>query len=165
MPWAFDLGFQTKLAAIDGVYDHVVDSLRAASGDPSVGDNTVLEEALPEEGHLEAYLTEIEGDLKTSLSDGQLKAIFDGRWRVRDLVRALSSQVKVAASDHERRMAHQRYMANRGMIQSRAKAYRMTHMNQLRRKSRVYRKKVKRKIIRPKKRIGSSAGGYSFIVR
>lgn len=166
MPWAFDLGFQTKLAAIDGVYDHIVDSLREASGDPSVGDSTVLEDALPGDGHLEAYLTEVESDLKTHLSDEQLKAIFAGHWRVRDLVRALSSQVKVAASnDQSRRMAHQRYMSNKGMHQSRAKAYRMTHMSQLRRKSRAYRKKIKRNIIRPKKRVGSSAGGYSFIVR
>jgi hypothetical protein len=65
------------------------------------------------------------------------------------------------ASGEER----QRYMQRRAMVLQKKRMYRLKNAQKLKRKSRLYRKKVKRKAHRPKKRVGSLSGGYTFLMR
>lgn len=89
-----------------------------------------------------------------------------------DMVRALRRYQKTTASKtaavdqaQAKQRRHQAYIQNKPMIMARSKAYRMAHLHQLRRKSKSYRRKVKRKIVRPKKRIGTASSGYTLIPR
>lgn len=151
--------------AIDGVLDTVMGELRAAAGDTITAD-VVLDDALPDGKTLEAVVTSCEHDCGVVLTDAELARLFAGG-TARDLARMLSSHAlkKTAefADPQARQRRHQQYLMRRPQLLAKSKAYRMAHMNQIRRRSRAYRRKVKRKIVRPKKRVGTAAGGYSFI--
>ena len=60
---------------------------------------------------------------------------------------------------------HRSYMMHRERHKARARAYRMANAVQLRKRAKAYRRKVDRGMIRPRKRIGSAAGGYQFVMR
>lgn len=156
--------------ASDQIADEIVDALALATGDQGVSMDTVLEDVLPDEGDLEVWLQEQEQRFNVKLTDPELMGCFTS-WTAKQLAAAVTkhamARVKTAAANEQqaRQKAHQRYVANRGMHVQRARAYRMLHMHAIRRKSKAYRRKVKRKMHRPQKRVGTAAGGYSFIPR
>jgi hypothetical protein len=162
---SFELGVRdalAKVAALDSTVHEVVDvALKAhlpKGKAPSLDDE--LETLLPEDGDLEAAVTAIEDNFDIHLSNDEIFALFaDGT--VGDLekmiVRQLTGMKKKAS------YSHSNYMRNRAQHQQRSRQYRMRNMHQIRRKSRIYRKQVQRGARRKRKRMGSAAGGFSFI--
>jgi hypothetical protein len=65
----------------------------------------------------------------------------------------------------ERQKTHKRYMANRFSHIQQSRLYRSTHRAQIARKKTKYHRMVAMKVKRPRKRIGSAGGGYSFMAR
>lgn len=160
-------------SASDQIVDELILSLSEATSDESTNRHTVLEDALPQDEALEPWLAEQESRYRVKLSDQDLGRCFSS-WSVYDLARAITrllmsrsatEKTAVMTEQQQRQRAHQRYMAMRGLHLQRSKAYRIIHMQTIRRKQKAYRRKVKRKQIRPQQRIGSAAGGYTFIPR
>lgn len=168
----FAVGLQKAAAAahaIDGIKDAVLSDLREISGDATVTAATRLDELLPKGKALEALITEQERVFGVDLSDAVLARLFTSG-TAEDLARALStaalSKTASFGADAQRKQrAHQRYLQNRSHHLAASKVYRMQHMSKIRRQARAYRRKVKRKIHRPKKRVGSVGGGFSLIHR
>lgn len=167
------LGFAaglTKAAAqaraLDGVRDQVLADARELSGDATLTSEHELEDALPEDGALELLVANQEQNFGVKIADDVIARLF-AQGTLGDLARELSrlATQKVASDAQARQRAHQRYLMSRPQALASAKAYRMAHMQQIRRKSRAYRKKVKRGIHRPKKRVGTAASGFMFIPR
>ncbi len=162
---------RTGTVVVDGIRDQVLADLREISGDATVTAQSRLDDVLPKGTMLEALIASQEHNFNVHLSDAVLARLF-ASGTAEDLARALSAAsmaavpVKTAsASPQQRQHAHQRYLQRRPMMLAASKAYRMQHMSQIRRRARSYRRSVKRKIHRPKKRIGTAGGGFSFIPR
>jgi len=152
--------------ASDLVLDEIIDDLAAVSGDVGVSSTSVLDDVLPDDMVLEKFVHAQEQKYGTQLSDRELVGAFS-TWTVRALAACLTGHLmaKVASDQGARQKAHQRYMAMRGLHLQRSKSYRLMHMHQIRRKAKAYRRKVKRKIVRPQRRVGTAAGGFSFVAR
>jgi len=150
----------TKVAVTADIEELVYGVLRQYG---ARGPDDELDDLVPAKGALEAVIADMEAMLDVNLSDKVLFDLFvDGT--VNDLVRALSSAVltkTAAVSNYDR----QAYMRNRHKHIMRSRMYRMRNMVVIRRKARAYRRKVKRRIIRPRKRMGTAAGGYTFVTR
>lgn len=153
----------TKTAALDGTVHELVSTAlgtRLPEGQaPAQSDE--LDELLPDEGSLETLVAGLEDNLDVSLDDGVVFDLFaDGT--VGDLESALVSGLveKTAASD-----SHAYYMRNRNKRRQQARAYRMRNMHKLRRRAKIYRRQVSRGARRKRQRVGTAAGGYSFVAR
>jgi hypothetical protein len=170
---AFAAGMAKAAAAafmtpIDDVKDTVLSRARALIGDGAREDMN-----LDRLGEREVqFVSDCEDVFGVKLSDSQLSNLFShGTFDA--LAAALTSCIlhcktagTASKSDAQaRQRRHQMYMMQRSQHLTRSKIYRMQHMQQIRRKSRAYRVKVKRKIVRPKKRVGTASGGYSFVQR
>lgn len=167
---AFGLGAADrlmKLASLDATVHNVVSTaIRAhlpAGQDPGLDEE--LEELLPDDGDLEATVATLEENFDVTLPSDTVFDLFSGG-TVSDLEGALVSQLtaktpsKTAAFD-----SHAYYMRHRARRQQQSRQYRMRNLHQIRRKSKIYRAKVKRRQVRPRRRVGSSGGGYTFIPR
>lgn len=155
----FEIG--AKYAALDTtVHEVVTSALRAhlpAGVDP--GNEDELEELLPEDGDLEAVFKALEDNFDVELDNETVFRLF-AEGTVKDLKKAI-----VDALSMKKTADHAYYMQHRAQIQQRNRQYRMRNMHQIRRKARIYRKKVMRRQIRPRRRVGSRGGGYTFIPR
>lgn len=124
----------------------------------SPGDD--LDMLMPKDGQLEELLLFLEDKFDVALGDKVMYRLFaDGT--VDDLVDAVVAALPAKSAAY----SHQRYMIKREHHKQRSRAYRMKNAVQLRRRARVYRSKVSRRLIRPRKRTGSAAGGYQFMMR
>lgn len=155
-----DLGVRdalTKVAVVADVEELVYGALaQYGARDPQ----DELEDLLPGRGALEAVVADLETMLGVHLADETLFTLFvDGT--VDDLVRALTSALLTKTAAYDR----QAYIQKRQFHINRSRMYRLQNMTVIRRKARAYRRKVKRRIIRPRKRMGTAAGGYTFVPR
>lgn len=174
MASASELGWRAGLEkaaaaarALDGVRDQVLADAREIAADATLTSEHELEDALPEDGALELLVANQEQNFGVKLDDAVIARLF-AHGTLGDLAREISrlATQKVASSDPQaRQRAHQRYLVKRPQMLAASKAYRMAHMQMIRRKSRAYRRKVKRGIHRPKKRVGTAASGFMFIPR
>lgn len=168
--FGFHAGVVKAAMAIDGILDAVLADVREMTGDATVTAETVLDDVLPRRGDLERLVLNHEQNYGVQLDDGELERIFTGG-SVSSLARAISRRVvaeKTASSAMDpqaRQRAHARYLTQRPQRLAAAKAWRMAHLQQVRRRAKRYRMRVKRRIHRPKKRVGTAASGYMFIPR
>lgn len=118
-----------------------------------------LETLFKEDGKIESVIATLEDELGVKLEPDTAFGLF-AEGTVKDLIHALASEVL-------EKKAYDRgyYMRNRQQIQMRNRQYRARNLMQIRRKARIYRRKVKRRAVRPRKRVGSAAGGYRFVHR
>lgn len=167
---SFELGVRdalAKVASLDGTVHDVVSTALKAHLEPGVapGPDDDLDTLLPGDGHLEAVIQTVEENFDVHLPTDTVFNIF-AHGSVSDLEKAVVKQLvvkgpeKVAAAD-----SHAYYMRNRARIQQKQRAYRLRNLHQIRRRAKIYRRKVKRKAIRPRKRIGARGAGYTFIPR
>jgi hypothetical protein len=158
----FEIGF--KYAALDTTVHEVVSSaLRAhlPSGvEPSA--DKELERLLPEDGELEAVVSALENNFGVELDGDTVFRLF-AKGTVGDLKNALVDELAMKKTADQQ--SHRYYMKNRAQNLQRARMYRMRNLSRIRRRSRIYRKKVKRRQIRPRRRVGTRGGGYTFIPR
>lgn len=151
-----------KLAAMDSIVGKVVDttirSQLPKGVDPSPGDE--LEDLLPEDGDLEAVIMTVEENFDVKLpSDTVFKLFSEGT--VADLKKAIVDQIV----EMKKVADHRYYLQHRTQIQQRQRQYRARNLHRIRRRARIYRLRVKRRQIRPRKRMGSRGGGYIFVPR
>jgi hypothetical protein len=139
------------------VYDAIAGQLRPGLS-PSPGDD--LDTLMPEDGQLEKLLLFLEDRFDVVLGDSVMYRLFC-HGTVDDLVDAIVAALPGKTAVY----SHQRYMLKREHHKQRSRTYRMKNAVQLRRRARVYRHKVARRVIRPRKRIGSASGGYQFVMR
>jgi hypothetical protein len=161
----FELGILdalAKFASLDSTVHEVVDTALKAhlpkGKAPSQDDE--LETLLPQDGDLEAAVTAIEENFDITLPNDEIFGLFAGG-TVSDLEKSIVKQltgVKKTAA-----YSHGSYMRNRARHQQRSRQYRMRNMHQIRRKSRIYRAQVNRGARRKRKRMGTAAGGFTFI--
>ena len=144
-----------KLAAMDQrVHDMIATRLPKKA---SLTDE--LEDLLPEDGELETLISDIEEEFDIHLpSDVVFRLFADGT--VADLEKAVVRLLVMNKTAN-----HAYYMQRRAQMQQRSRQYRMRNLHQIRRKSRIYRKKVARRQVRPRRRVGTAGGGYSFLPR
>lgn len=131
-----------------------------ALGDSDVSDHDDLDTLVPEDGELEKLILFLEDRFDVRLGDKVMYRLFaDGT--VGELIDALVAALpgKTAA------YSHHRYMLKREQHKARARSYRMTNAVALRRRAKVYRRKVARGLVRPRRRVGSAGSGYQFLVR
>jgi len=159
----FALGIEMamrKHASMDQVVSDVVDASIAGYHDGDLSEDDDLEDLLPGKGQLESVVATVEDNFDVILPADVVFGLF-AEGTVGDLkmavVRALIMQ-KTAAD-------HAYYMRNRTKIKQRQRQYRMRNLHRLRRKAKIYRRRVARRQIRPRRRMGSAAGGYTFIQR
>ena len=150
-----------KLGAMDGMVHQVVSTaLRAhlpRGVEPNADDD--LETLLPEDGDLEATVMALEENFGVHLPTDTVFSLF-AEGKVKHLEKAIIKQLVM-----EKTADHRYYMQHRAQIQQRNRQYRMRNLHQIRRRTRIYRRKVKRRQIRPRRRVGTRGGGYSFIPR
>lgn len=170
MSVAFDTGVEEalrKLAALDTTVHEVVTTIIKANlpkgHAPSLDDE--LETLLPEDGELESVVSTVEDNFDITLDSDLIFALFAGG-TVQDLEEAVIDALKektpskTAASD-----SHAYYMRNRARRKQQARQYRMRNLHKIRRRSRIYRRQVARGARRPRRRMGSAAGGFTFVPR
>lgn len=93
-------------------------------------------------------LNDIEEDFGFDFTDDQLEAIFDGQVKVAELCDIeMQKQAKITSQRDRARM----------------RMYRMRNKAKLKRKQKIRKRKIQAGSHRRKKRIGTAAGGYSFI--
>lgn len=93
-------------------------------------------------------LNDIEEDFGFDFTDAQLEAIFDGQVKVAELCDIeMQKQAKITSQRDRARM----------------RMYRMRNKAKLKRKRKIRQRKIQAGSHRTKKRIGTAAGGYSFI--
>jgi hypothetical protein len=138
------------------VYEAISGHLRPGLS-PSPGDD--LDMLMPEKGQLEALLLFLEDRFDIRFGDQVMTRLFaDGT--VDDLVNEIAGRLEKTAG-----YSHQGYMMRREHHKQRARAYRMANAMSLRKKAKAYRRKVSKGMIRPRRRVGSAAGGYQFLAR
>jgi hypothetical protein len=152
---------------IGAVADDVSAALRGLlDRDQAFGDDDVLSELLGaennEDDRLEKLVVFLEEGYEVTLEDKHLKKVFEGA-TVRDLAKMLSSAVMEKSADFKRFKTHQRYYRHRHQAALKRRQYRMSHLHQERRRSKIYRRQVKRGARKPARRIGTSQSGYGFI--
>lgn len=118
-----------------------------------------LDTLMPETGQLEKLLLFIEDRFDIRFGDQEMTRLF-AVGSVSDLVDAVSQKISKTAAYN-----HQLYMRHRERHKARARAYRLANAVRLRKKAKIYRRKVERGLIRPRRRIGSSSSGYQFVMR
>jgi len=159
----------TKVAkkAIGEVVDIVYDSIRGllASG-VDFDDQTVLailfEPEHDKDTRLESLIFNLEQRFSVSFDDKELAKIFDES-TVKMLSDMASKKVMEKTADFARFQRHQNYYRQRHQIAVKKRTYRMSHLQQERRRSRRYRKQVKRGQRKKATRMGSAAAGFKFI--
>ena len=147
-----------KVASMDQTVHEVIKPMLPAKASPTDD----LETLLPEDGELETVVAEVEDNFGIILPSNVVFRLF-AKGTVVDLEKAVVDQLvmkKTAATS-----SHAYYMQHRSQMQQKSRQYRMRNLHQIRRKSRIYRKKVKRRQIRPRRRVGTRGGGYTFIAR
>jgi hypothetical protein len=80
---------------------------------------------------------------------------------VGDLIEAVTKHLMSKTAGYDRAY----YIQNRERLKTKSRTYRMRNLHSVRRKAKAYRRKVKRRMIRPRKRVGSAGSGYHFIAR
>jgi hypothetical protein len=156
-----------KLSAVIGeVIDVIHEALAGlVHGDRYSGDDDALADILESEGEeddrLEKLVMFLESKFNVTLTDDEVKRTFR-HGTVSDLARDISSHLMVKSADYKAFKTHQRYYRHRHQAAIKRKQYRMTHLHQERRRSKIYRRKVKRGQIRPAKRYGNPQTGYKF---
>jgi len=163
----FELGVRDaleKFASMDDTVHRVVDAALKAhlSEGKSPGQDDELETLLPDDGVLEAVITVVEENFGIHLPTNTVFALF-AEGTVKNLEKAVIKQLVSKSGDKTAAYDHGAYMRNRAQHQQRSRQYRMRNLHQIRRKSRIYRKQVDRGARRKRKRMGTAAGGYSFI--
>lgn len=145
-----------KLGAMDAIVHGIVSKvLRAKGAEPGPEDE--LEDLLPEDGDLEAVVATLEENFGVHLPEETTFALF-AQGRVKHLEKAILQQLVL-----EKTADHRYYMQHRAQIQQKNRQYRMRNLHMIRRRARIYRRKVKRHQVRPRRRVGTRAGGYTFI--
>lgn len=155
---SFDVGAivaMTKIAALDQAVHEAVVAVMPKQASP--GDE--LEKVLPGDGDLEEVVATLEDNFKIQLPSDVVFHLF-AQGTVADLEKAIVDQLLMSKTAD-----HQYYMKNKAHIQQKSRMYRITNLQKIRRQSRRYRRMVKRRVIRPKKRVGTPGGGYKLIVR
>lgn len=155
-----------KEAASSGlsVLDSVIRDAQEISGNASVSEEDLLDKALGGHGEAEHLVLSQEQNFNVKLSDAELTALFVGG-TIGDLARLISSKLlerEKTASD-VKSQKHKWYMRNAPTLRAESKVYRMAHLMEIRRKARKYRMKVKRRLVRPRKRVGTAMSGFSFV--
>jgi len=150
-----------KYAALDTTVHEIVSGVfrsHLPAGEEPAPDD-VLEELLPEDGVLEQAVNTIEENFGVQLSPEKTFELFvEGT--VADLEKAVVGELmEKTAKDRKY------YMQHRTKILQKQRQYRMKNLHKIRRRAKIYRAKVKRRQVRPKKRIGSRSGGYILIHR
>jgi hypothetical protein len=161
---AFTAGAQsamTKTAVAADVGEIVYDAIsgQLEPGLEASADDE-LDELMPNPGQLEKLLLFIEDRFDFRFGDREMARLF-AVGTVDDLVKSVTNAVTAKTAAY----SHRSYMMHRERHKARSRAYRMTHAVQLRKRAKAYRRKVERGMIRPRKRIGSAAGGYQFVMR
>jgi hypothetical protein len=150
-----------KFAAMDSMVNKIVDTViksHLPKGiDPSPGDE--LEDLLPDDGDLEALIMTVEENFDVHLPTDTVFRLF-AHGTVADLKKAIVDKLVMSKTAD-----HRYYLQNRTQILQRNRQYRARNLHQIRRKARIYRKKVKRRQIRPRRRVGTRGGGYMFLAR
>ena len=150
-----------KFAAMDSIVDTIVDTtLRAhlpRGVDPSPGDE--LEDLLPEDGDLEAVVMTVEENFDVHLPTDVVFKLFS-QGTVADLKKAIVGKLVM-----KKTADHRYYLQHRTQIMQRNRQYRARNLHRIRRRSRIYRLKVKRRQVRPRRRVGTRGGGYMFLPR
>lgn len=144
-----------KMAAMDQTVHKVIKAMLPADASPA----DELEDLLPEDGRLEGVVAEVEDNFDVTLPPGVVFDLF-AKGTVSDLERALVKHLAM-----KKTADHRYYMQHRAQIQQRNRQYRMRNLNQIRRRAKIYRAKVRRRQIRPRRRVGTRGGGYSFVPR
>jgi len=152
----------SKVAVSSDVGEVVYGAL-SANLEPGIepGPDDDLETLLPGPGELERALIFIEDRFDIRFGDKVMMRLM-ATGTVSDLVSEVSRALmpgKTAAYDRRA------YMAKREQHKARARSYRMANAARLRRQARVYRKKISRGQIRPKRRVGSAGSGFIFVQR
>jgi hypothetical protein len=94
------------------------------------------------------FVAALEEDLGLELSDDEADRFFAGEMKIAELLQiGLSKEAKLSSPQEK----------------ARARIYRLQHAVALKRKAKKRRRLIKQGIKRAQKRIGSAAGGYSFI--
>jgi hypothetical protein len=132
-----------KLAQFTGCDDYCdqdtsasIDWIGESDDDESDGDEDVL------------FIAALEEDLGISLSDLDIERFFSGDMKIAELMEIqLSKEAKLSTPQEK----------------ARARTYRLQNAVSLKRKSKKRRKLLKSGIKRAQKRVGTAAGGYSFI--
>jgi len=155
----FEVG--AKYAALDTTVHEVVSSVLRAHLPRGVepGDDKELERLVPEDGELEAVVKTLEDNFGVELDGDVIFSLF-AEGTVGDLKKAIVDKLSM-----KKTADHRYYMQHRAQIQQRNRQYRMRNLHQIRRHARIYRRKVKRRQVRPRRRVGSRGGGYTFIPR
>lgn len=153
---SFIAGARQALVKVASLDAEVNDAVRALAPGASADDE--LEDVFDGEDELEAALMGIEDEFGIKLPN-VLTLMATGT--IGDLKAAVADKLtfRKHASDHAY------YMSHKARILQQSRQYRMRNMQALRRKSRRYRKMIKRKQIRPRRRVGTQGGGYKLIPR
>jgi len=150
-----------KLGAMDSMVHKVVSTVIRGHLDKGLepAPEDELETLLPDDGELEAVIATLEENFDIKLPSDTVFALF-AEGRVKHLERAIVKQLVM-----EKTADHRYYMQHRAQIRQRNRQYRMRNLHQVRRRARIYRLRVKRRQVRPRKRVGTRGGGYTFIPR
>jgi len=151
------------------ILDSVLRDAQEISGNASISPDDHLDSVLPNPGEVEHLILSQEQNYGVTLADGDAVYMFS-HGTIADLASEISRRIRdkekteKTASD-QRSTRHRWYMRNAPQLRAEARVYRMAHLMELRRKSRKYRSKVKRRLIRPRKRVGTASSGFSFVPR
>lgn len=118
-----------------------------------------LDTLMPETGQLEKLLLFLEDRFDIRFGDREMTRLF-ATGTVDDLVESVSHKISKTAG-----YSHQSYMLHRERHKARARSYRLANAVRLRKKAKIYRRKVERGVIRPRRRVGSASSGYQFVMR
>lgn len=143
-----------KVAVRADVYEFVTEAL----GDVSGHDD--LETLMPGDRELERALLFVEDRFGIRLGDDVMYRLFC-HGTVDDLVDAVIAALPSKTGAY----SHRSYMLNREHHKARSRSYRLAHAVQLRRRAKIYRRKVARGTVRPRRRVGSAGAGYQFLMR
>jgi len=155
---SFDIGVTvalTKIAALDQEVHEAVVAVMPKQA--SLGDE--LEKTLPGDGALEETVATLEDNFKIQLPSDVVFRLF-AQGTVADLEQAIVDQLMMGKT-----AGHQYYMKNKARIQQKNRLYRISNLQKIRRHSRRYRRMVQRRVVRPRRRVGTPGAGYKFVVR
>jgi len=155
---SFDVGVVTaltKIAALDQEVHEAVVAVMPKQASP--GDE--LEKTLPGNGDLEEVVATLEEHFKIQLPSDVVFHLF-AQGTIADLEKAIVDQLMMSKTAD-----HMYYMKHKAKIQQKNRLYRISNLQKIRRSSRRYRRMVQRRIIRPRRRVGTPGGGYKFVVR
>lgn len=150
-----------KVAVRADVEEQVLTALAALlprGVDPGHDDD--LDDLLPDVGDLEALILAVEESFDVDFTDAETFDLF-ATGTVGDLIEAVTKHLMSKTAGYDRSY----YVQNREKMKVKSRTYRARNLYSVRRKAKIYRRRVKRRAIRPRKRVGNTGSGFHFIAR